>query len=53
MENIPYRPEKTISPHSVHTFHLAVDLIHLLDDPWVDGVVVHQGPVVQNIIPIW
>lgn len=34
----------------MHTFHLAVGLILFLDDPWVDGVVVHQGtPFPHNL----
>ena len=50
MEIFPQRPEKTVFPHFMHTFHLAVGLIHLLDDPWVDGVVVHQGtPFPHNL----
>lgn len=34
--------------HSIHTFHLAVGLIHLLGDPQVGVVVIHQDTPCPN-----
>ena len=50
MEIIPQRPENFIFTHSVHAFHLAVGLIHLLDNPWVYAAIVQQGtPFPHNL----
>lgn len=50
MDILPQWPEKAVFPHSVHTFHLAVGLIHLLDDPWVDvALIQHSTPFTHNL----